>query len=67
MESSGHLNERYLSDNQVAKRYGTHRTTIWRWVDEFGFPAPVRLSPKCSRWKFSEILAWEQLRAGERG
>lgn len=64
---SHYLGEQYLSDIQVARRYGTHRTTIWRWVEELGYPAPVKLSSKCSRWRLTEILHWENMKAEERG
>ena len=40
----------YLSDKQLAEKYGVHRTTIWRWVKQGDFPPPVKLSPGCSRW-----------------
>lgn len=31
----------YLSDVQVAARYGVHRTTPWRWAQADGsFPKP---------------------------
>lgn len=26
--------ERYLSDKQVAQRYGVSRTTVWRWSEK---------------------------------
>ncbi len=56
--------ETYLSDVQLAARYGVHRTTPWRWAkDDPTFPPPVKLSPQCSRWKLSEIEAWEARRA----
>lgn len=56
--------ETYLSDTNLAARYGVHRATPWRWAktDET-FPKPVKLSPQCSRWKLSEIEAWEANRA----
>lgn len=49
--------ETYLSDHQIAKRYSIHRLTLRRWPD---FPKPVKLSPGCSRWRLSDLLAWEQ-------
>ena len=56
--------ETFLSDLQVARRYGVHRSTPWRWAKaDPTFPKPVRLSPQCSRWKLSEIEAWEAHRA----
>lgn len=56
--------ERYLTDNQLAERYGVHRVTIWRWVKgPNGFPHPVKLAGGCSRWRLSEIERWEAGRA----
>ncbi|MAQ46131.1 MAG: AlpA family transcriptional regulator [Confluentimicrobium sp.] len=52
--------ETYLSDTQVAARYGVHRTTPWRWAKtELSFPKPFVLSPGCTRWKLSDLEAWE--------
>lgn len=54
----------YLSDTQLAARFGVHRSTPWRWAKaDPTFPQPVKLSPGCSRWKLSEIEAWENRRA----
>jgi len=56
--------ETYISDTQLAARYGVHRSTPWRWAKtDPTFPQPVKLSPQCSRWKLSEIEAWENCRA----
>jgi prophage regulatory protein len=50
----------YLSDAQVGARYGVHKTTPWRWAKtDSAFPKPVKLSPQCTRWRLSEIEAWE--------
>lgn len=58
------MNETYLSDAQLAARYGVHRTTPWRWAKtDPTFPQAVKLSPQCSRWKLSDIEAWETQRA----
>lgn len=56
--------ETYLSDAQLSARYGVHRTTPWRRAKtDPSFPKPVKLSPQCSRWKLSEIMAWEASKA----
>ncbi len=49
----------YLSDNQVSTRYKVSSNTIWRWVRNKTFPAPVKLTPGCTRWRLSDIEAWE--------
>lgn len=57
--------EIYLSDRQIGARFGVHHLTPRRWVREDPtFPRPVKLSPGCTRWKLSEIEAWEILKAG---
>ncbi|WP_386167200.1 helix-turn-helix transcriptional regulator [Sulfitobacter pontiacus] len=54
------MNETYLSDLQLAARYGVNRITIWRWHRTNNkFPRAVTLSAGCTRWKLSEIEAWE--------
>ncbi|WP_138935311.1 AlpA family phage regulatory protein [Roseovarius arcticus] len=54
----------YLTDVQLAERYAIHRSTPWRWTKtDPTFPKPVKFSPQCSRWKLSEIEAWETRRA----
>lgn len=58
------MTETFLSDRQVAARYGVHHLTPRRWVcEDPSFPRPVKLSPGCTRWKLSEIEAWEALKA----
>ena len=50
----------YVSDRFLAERYGVARTTPWDWAkNKPGFPQPVRLSERCTRWKLSEVEAWE--------
>lgn len=61
------MQEDFLSDIQMDKRYGVHRSTIWRWVSvDLHFPKPVTISPGCTRWKASEIEAWETAKASKR-
>lgn len=54
----------FLSDTQIAARYGVHRSTPWRWSKtDPTFPQPVILTPGCTRWKLSELEAWEAAKA----
>jgi predicted DNA-binding transcriptional regulator AlpA len=54
----------FLTDNQVAERYGVNRVTIWRWRrNDPTFPDPINLSPGCSRFRLSDIEAWEMSKA----
>lgn len=57
------MNETYLSDTELAARYGVHRTTLRRWAKtDPAFPKAVSLSPGCTRWKLSAIVGWEMKR-----
>jgi len=53
----------YVSDKQLAARFGVSKPCIWRWAREHSdFPKPYKLSPGCTRWKVAEIEAWEAAR-----
>ncbi|WP_183330536.1 helix-turn-helix transcriptional regulator [Halomonas campaniensis] len=54
--------ETYLTVQQVADRYATSTSSIWRWVRRGQFPRPVKLSPGCTRWRASDVEAWEESR-----
>ncbi|MHB8353808.1 MAG: helix-turn-helix transcriptional regulator [Burkholderiales bacterium] len=56
----------YLSDRQLADRFGVSRATIWRWARNSDFPQPVQLSPSCTRWLLSDIEVWESRRPRKR-
>lgn len=53
------LSSIYASDAQLANRFEISRNTLWRWVRNKSFPAPVKLSPGCTRWRLSDVEAWE--------
>lgn len=55
----------YLSDKQVANRYGVTRTTIWRWVRDREFPRPVKISRGCTRWDMESVREHEAARLAE--
>lgn len=55
--------ETYLSDHLVARRYGVHRSTPWRWAkSDPTFPRPVTLTAGCTRWRLSDLETWEAAR-----
>lgn len=59
-------NRIFVSDAQLAARFGTSRQTVWGWArNDPTFPKPIKLSPGCTRWKLAEIEAWEAAKAGE--
>jgi prophage regulatory protein len=52
--------EIYVSVKRVAQRFEASAPTIWRWTAAGTFPPPVKLSSGCTRWKLSDIEAWER-------
>ena len=53
----------WLSDVQLAQRWGVNRATVWRWLQtKHDFPKPVALSERVRRWRSSEIAVWERAR-----
>lgn len=60
--------QEYLSDFEVAALFGVSRPTVWRWIlTNPGFPSPKQISPGTSKWKLSEIRAFQKmLDAGQR-
>ena len=52
--------EWYLSVRQVANRYSVSVPTVWRWVQvKSDFPTPVSLHRGTTRWRMSDLLAYE--------
>ena len=52
-------NELYLSVRQVAARCGVSRDSIYRWKRAGNFPSSVIMSSGTTRWRLSDIVAWE--------
>jgi len=56
--------EIYITDRQIGARFNVHHLTPRRWLKtDPTFPKPVRLTPGCSRWRLSDIEAWESAKA----
>ncbi|WP_076464067.1 helix-turn-helix transcriptional regulator [Marinobacterium stanieri] len=54
------VTEILLSEDQVAERYGIHRSTLWRWVQKGTFPKATRSRKGCNRWLLIDIEDWEK-------
>jgi len=51
--------ERYLRDVDVAARYAVTRQCVWKWARCGVIPAPVSLTPGCTRWALSRLEQFE--------
>ena len=49
----------FLSDSEVANRYGVTRQTIWRWATLGRLAPPIKLGENCTRWRRSDVEAFE--------
>ncbi len=48
-----------LKPKAVAEIVGTSVSWIYRAVREGrGFPAPIKMGARCTRWKSSQVMAW---------
>jgi prophage regulatory protein len=54
--------DRFLRVHEVVAKVGLARTTLYRYIREHGFPAPVPLGGNRVAWLESEVSAWMQSR-----
>lgn len=55
----------FLTERQVAARYGIHQNTVRNWVASGRIVQPLVLSPGCVRWRLSDIERWEDEKAAQ--
>jgi prophage regulatory protein len=56
--------QRLLRLAEVSMMVGLKRSSIYRYVSEGSFPAPIRVGERSVRWKLADVLAW-RARVGE--
>lgn len=50
---------RYIRAKMLAPQLAVSEPTLWRWLKEDPtFPRPVKLAPRVTVWRISEIEAW---------
>ncbi len=58
--------ERYLKVRDVARRFAVGVQTVWYWAKERPqFPRAVELSPGTTRWRMSDLIAFERGLSGD--
>jgi predicted DNA-binding transcriptional regulator AlpA len=57
---------RLLSSQTLIALLGISRATLYVWLQEEGFPEPVRLSSKSKRWRADQVAAWIASRSAGR-
>ena len=58
---------KYLRYTDLVKRQiVSNRTTLARWIKNYGFPAGILLGPNTRAWASDQVDAWLEARATER-
>ena len=53
---------KYIRLQDVMRKTGIAKSTIWLWVKEDKFPKPIKLSSRITVWDESEIENWIELK-----
>jgi len=51
--------QRLIRLAEVATMLGIGRSTIYKYIGEGTFPAPVKVGYRSVRWKLADVLAWK--------
>ena len=51
--------KRFVSVKFLEQRYDVNRATIYKYMNEYGFPKQIKLTPGAARWDLAEVEAWE--------
>ncbi len=54
------MQDALLKISTVTQATGLSRASIYRRLAAGTFPAPVRLSTRCTRWQAADVRAWIQ-------
>jgi prophage regulatory protein len=49
----------FIRLRDLTKRIPVSKSTIWLWVQERKFPAPVKLSERVTAWSVASVEKWE--------
>ena len=50
--------DRLITDKEVAHLLGASRSWPWKLVQEGKFPAPIKITARCTRWRLSQVQEW---------
>lgn len=56
---------RMLKIGEVESAIGMKKSSIYRWVSEGAFPAPVKMGARAARWDSLAVDAWLNARLGQ--
>ena len=50
--------EQFIRLPKVMELVGVQKSAIWKWIGEGTFPKQLKLTPRVSVWKLSEVQEW---------
>ena len=50
--------KKFIRMREVLRIIPVSRSTIWRWVRDGQFPAPIKIGPRSTVWEFEKIMEW---------
>lgn len=50
----------FIRLRDLTKRIPVSKSTIWLWVQEEKFPAPIKLSERVTAWSVAAVEQWER-------
>jgi predicted DNA-binding transcriptional regulator AlpA len=54
--------QRYVTAKYIARRFGISLSSVWKWNAAGKLPKSVRFSSQITRWRVSDLDAWENER-----
>ena len=65
METNHSITSGFLREKHILKLLPVAHSTLWDWVRDGDFPAPIKLSEKVTVWSKAQIDAWLEAKFGE--
>jgi prophage regulatory protein len=59
------VDDAMLTSDTVLSVAGMSSSSMYRQIAAGTFPKPIKIGPRCARWKASEIKAWLRSVAGQ--
>ena len=50
--------DRLITIKEVSTLIGFKRPTIYKYIKEKGFPKPIKLGSRASRWSYNQVMEW---------
>lgn len=48
---------------KVRRVVPVNASTLWRWVRDGKFPRPIKLGPRTTAWRATDVISWIQAKA----